>query len=221
MTKACAPVLVQVSASDADEERLAYEWSVLGADPDARYDLQTAGNVASFMAETVASYTLRVTVIDEAGHETALTFPIHVGEGDGGRCPARLQPVSSDDDFAAVAARAAELAELQAARIGARDAILSAPGALRISVAEPNNRGRVGVVDEEAAALAEEITAVPTAVISRGPRTSTASSVKARRSTTSSRHRGPARSPSPPPRGRSTPSPTRSPSSPATRRRRW
>ena len=199
LTKVCRPVLLQVSATDPDDEPLTYEWRVLGPD-DAPYDLQVAGSVASFMGRAVASYTLEVVVSDPAGHETALTFPVHVGEGDGARCPARPQPKSSDDAHGAVAAVvpafagvhlgpdgetvlsltdvaepvvaaaidavadhfdgridmadvrveavAFGFAELQAARVSMREAVLSAPGAVSISVDERGNAVRIRVEDE-------------------------------------------------------------------------
>lgn len=86
---ACEPTEITVTASDPDNEPLSYDWSVVKRPtqgtptlpPGVTSELNASGSSATFDAQDVGDYTLKVTVKDPEGHAASLSFPTHVLAG--------------------------------------------------------------------------------------------------------------------------------------------
>lgn len=84
---ACSPTVVTVTATDRDDDVLSFVWELVWAPEDAVFSWHADGPVLTFVSATaLADYQMRVTVTDEHGASTKLTFPLHF-VGEDGSCP--------------------------------------------------------------------------------------------------------------------------------------
>ncbi|MEZ4269436.1 MAG: hypothetical protein R3F39_24005 [Myxococcota bacterium] len=89
----CAPVTMNVSASDPNGDTLGYTWTLLSAPAGQTATLTDLGAGSGvFEATGPGAYSVQVVVDDGHGATASLTFPIHVsgdcGVPPGGTCPA-------------------------------------------------------------------------------------------------------------------------------------
>jgi hypothetical protein len=84
--RTCQPVIIRVTASDADHQTLTYAWQLTQAPPGARALLVPHVAVAGFISETSGSFAVRVSVSDPGGHTAALEVPVHVVPGPAVQC---------------------------------------------------------------------------------------------------------------------------------------
>jgi len=85
-TRTCETVTLTVEASDQDGGTLTYAWSVVESPEGAVYELTPTDATATFTAETLGTYKLRVDVTDESDEGASLAFPIYVSGGTTAEC---------------------------------------------------------------------------------------------------------------------------------------
>lgn len=76
-TYPCMPVFFTAYAIDREDDHIRYTWEVVSS-PAPFYSLFGKRGWASFIATVPGTYQLRLTVMDEHGLFTDLTFPVHV-----------------------------------------------------------------------------------------------------------------------------------------------
>ncbi len=76
-TYPCMPVFFSALAVDREDDHISYRWDVVSG-PSPHYGLFGKPGWASFVATVTGTYQLRLTVMDEHGLFTDLTFPVHV-----------------------------------------------------------------------------------------------------------------------------------------------
>src|SRR5262249_46290730 len=101
----CQQVAMQVDATDAEGDRLSYDWKIARAPEGARDLLVPSGDLARFAAATAGEYAVSVTVTDSHAHSAGLSFPLHVAQGAVTTCTLAGRPPSIDDVFSTIAAR--------------------------------------------------------------------------------------------------------------------
>lgn len=77
----CKAITLRVEAEDAEGDSLDYLWEVVSAPAAADYLLENADEQeAQFQTNTLGDYELKVTVTDDLGASSWLTFPLHIVE---------------------------------------------------------------------------------------------------------------------------------------------
>lgn len=80
----CGLIQVDAQATDPEGDTVEYGWQVTGAPNGATYAADSDGSTFFFAAASMGDYQVTLTVSDEHGESTSLTFPLHVtGEGAG------------------------------------------------------------------------------------------------------------------------------------------
>jgi hypothetical protein len=80
----CQQATVSITANDPEGDVLTYDWSVISGPTGAQ--LTPNGATATFSANAVGDYEVKVVVTDVFGATVSLTFPMHVSAG-GEYCP--------------------------------------------------------------------------------------------------------------------------------------
>ncbi|MCA9516563.1 MAG: hypothetical protein KC635_16595 [Myxococcales bacterium] len=81
----CGLIQVDAQAEDPEGDTVMYDWEVTYAPDGATYTADSDGSTFFFAATAMGDYGVTLTVSDEHGESTSLSFPLHVtseGEGD-------------------------------------------------------------------------------------------------------------------------------------------
>ena len=77
-TTPCLPLFISASAEDREGDFIRFDWEVVSAPRPFGYAIWGHRGWASFIGTVPGTYQIRVTVTDEHGLYTDLTFPVHV-----------------------------------------------------------------------------------------------------------------------------------------------